>query len=113
MAPMLDNQLKLRQSKLYAEANNSQQSPNYHDINEVVGKSIKSGSKYGGYDRIQKFEEGLDFMNKLQNVAGHMEDQRRRLEHFLAVAKMARAFQDIAKIKDLINELHMNGKPLP
>jgi hypothetical protein len=52
-------------------------------------------------------------MNKLQNVAGHMEDQRRRLEHFLAVAKMARAFQDIAKIKDLINELHMNGKPLP
>lgn len=113
MAPILDNQQKLKIAKVDVEASNSQQSPNYKDINAAIGKSIKSSGRYGEYDRIQKFEEGLDFMSKLQNAAGHMEDQRRRLEHFLAVAKMARAFQDIAKIKDLLNELHMIGKPLP
>jgi len=52
-------------------------------------------------------------MHKLQgSFWGHMEEQRRRLEHFLAVAKMARAYNDITKIKELIKELHESGKPL-
>lgn len=65
-------------------------------------------------DRISKYEEGLDFMHKLQETLwGHMEEQRRRLEHFLAVSKMARAYKDISKVKELLKELQDSGKPLP
>ena len=42
----------------------------------------------------------------------HMEEQRRRLEHFLSVAKQVRAFKDVLKIKELIKELADSGKAL-
>jgi len=42
-----------------------------------------------------------------------MEEQRRRLDHFLSVAKSAHALKDIAKVKELIKELKLTNKPLP
>lgn len=42
-----------------------------------------------------------------------MEEQRRRLEHFLSVAKQVRAFKDVLKIKELLKELQESGKALP
>lgn len=38
-------------------------------------------------ERIDKYVEGLDWMQKLNDTLfGHKEEQRRRLEHFLSVA---------------------------
>jgi phage-related tail protein len=42
----------------------------------------------------------------------HMEEQRRRLEHFLSVAKQARARNDIKKIEELLEELLTSQKSL-
>lgn len=43
----------------------------------------------------------------------HREEQRRRLHHFLQVAKQVRANKDVAKIKSLIKELTDSGRALP
>lgn len=43
----------------------------------------------------------------------HMEEQRNRLEHFLSVATQVRAMRDVAKIRELLRELHETGKALP
>ena len=43
----------------------------------------------------------------------HMEEQRRRLEHFKSVAKQARARNDVKKIQELLDELHSSEKCLP
>lgn len=43
----------------------------------------------------------------------HKEEQRRRLEHFLSVSKMARAYKDTLKVKELLKELSESDKPLP
>ena len=42
-----------------------------------------------------------------------MEEQRRRLQQFLSVAKQVRAFKDVLKIKELIKELTDTEKALP
>lgn len=39
-------------------------------------------------ERVLKFEEGLEYMHKHQEALfSHKEEQRRRLEHFLMVAR--------------------------
>ena len=47
------------------------------------------------------------------NSTYHFEEQRRRLDHFLSVAKQAKARNDIKKIQELINELVLTNKCLP
>ena len=42
-----------------------------------------------------------------------MQEQMRRLKHFLQVAKQVRAFKDVLKIKELIKELQETNKALP
>ena len=42
-----------------------------------------------------------------------MEEQRLRLEHFLSVATQVRAMRDVAKVRELLRELHETGKSLP
>ncbi len=48
----------------------------------------------------------------LSSGKAHMEEQRRRLEHFLQVARQARARSDIKKIEELLEELLTSGKSL-
>jgi len=58
----------------------------------------------GGFANITQYDK--KWMN-------HMEEQRRRLQHFLSVAKQVRAFKDVLKIKELIKELTDTEKALP
>jgi len=64
-------------------------------------------------ERIDKYVEGLDWMQKLNDALfGHKEEQRRRLEHFLSVAKQARFYKDVATVKLMLKELQRSEKPL-
>lgn len=64
-------------------------------------------------ERIEKYVEGLDWMQKLNEALfGHKEEQRRRLEHFLAVSKQAKFEKDIIKVKAMLKELKKSDKPL-
>lgn len=42
----------------------------------------------------------------------HIDEQRRRLEHFLSVAKQAKSHSDSRKIKELLDELNESNKSL-
>ena len=42
-----------------------------------------------------------------------VEDQRRRLESFLTLARQSKSKKDIAMIKDMIHQLDETKKPLP
>jgi len=87
-----------------------------------------SGSGMGTANRVGN-DAGLDFnvmdqvrmqsdMNYVEqmrapNVQVRIDDQRRRLESFLLLARQAQAKRDITKIKDLIRQIDETSKPLP
>jgi len=59
-------------------------------------------------------EESL--YNKLlneQNLKQRMEDQKRRLESFMTLARQAKSQKDQHKIRELLEELKRTQRPLP
>lgn len=81
---------------------------------EERSSSVSNIYDFGDYDRARQ-DDLAEFKTKCEvmSARARAEEQRRRLEHFLAVAKKARANADVVKIKELLRELLASGKCLP
>ena len=78
-----------------------------------TGSSYSNLYDFDDYDRyrveeVEEFNRNVSVMT----AKAHMEEQRRRLEHFLNVAQQARARTDIKKIEELLAELLSTGRLL-
>jgi len=73
-----------------------------------------AGLDFNVMDQV-RMQSDMNYVEQMRapNVQVRIDDQRRRLESFLLLARQAQAKRDITKIKDLIRQIDETSKPLP
>ena len=95
-----------------SHATENQKSMGEHQRNKTQSSVDRSEDSFsGGKMDMVKEEEERD--GERAQRRDRVEDQRRRLESFLTLARQSKSRKDIAMIKDMIHQLDETKKPLP
>ena len=100
-------------TKRPSHATENQRSMTEHQRNKTQSSVDRSEDSFsGGQMDMVKEEEEKDG-ERMAHRRDRVEDQRRRLESFLTLARQSKSKKDIAMIKDMIHQLDETKKPLP